>query len=187
VPAVASCPTVAGFDRLAPADEPLGNGSGRAEVEVWGLADHLAVVPDPRQPQGIRHTLRSILLITAAAVCTGARSFAAIGEWASDAPQRVLARLGVRYHRKQRRYVPPDEATLRRTLQHVDAEAIDAAICAWLQERLIHRPQPKTTTPTQRSIAVDGKTLRGSRHDGTAVHLLAACWPRHKSPARTAK
>ena len=60
------------------------------------LAGHLAQVPDPRDPRGVRHTLTSLLLATAAAVLAGARSFTEIGEWAADAPARVLGALGVR-------------------------------------------------------------------------------------------
>ena len=59
--------------------------------------EHLAQVPDPRDPRGVRHTLTSLLLAAVAAVLAGARSFTAIGEWAADAPPRVLAALGVRY------------------------------------------------------------------------------------------
>lgn len=44
------------------------------------------------------------------AVLAGARSFTAIGEWAADAPPRVLAALGVRYGPLDRLFRPPDEA-----------------------------------------------------------------------------
>src|SRR5882762_5797601 len=62
----------------------------------------------------------SILVIAAVAVCAGARSFAAIGEWAADAPQRVLAVLGARCDPRRGVYRAPGEATLRRALQAVD-------------------------------------------------------------------
>ena len=51
-----------------------------------GLLEHLAKVPDPRDPRGVRHTLTSLLLAAVAAVLAGARSFAAAGEWVADAP-----------------------------------------------------------------------------------------------------
>ncbi|MFE0202929.1 hypothetical protein [Streptomyces sp. NPDC058985] len=38
----------------------------------------------------------SVPLIACSAVLAGARSFAAIGQWARNAPQDALARLGVR-------------------------------------------------------------------------------------------
>ncbi|MEV6913323.1 ISAs1 family transposase [Amycolatopsis sp. NPDC051071] len=152
---------------------------GVAEEDVFGLADHLALVPDPRQRRGVRHRLGSVLLIAAAAVCAGARSFAAIGEWAADAPQQVLARLAARRDPGGGRYMPPGESTVRRVLQRVDAEAVDAAICAWLQERLAR--MPAATDGSAEAIAVDGKTLRGTRCGDNArgVHLFSALTHRH--------
>ncbi|HKS46021.1 MAG TPA: transposase family protein [Amycolatopsis sp.] len=70
--------------------------------EVADLREYLAVVADPRARRGVRHTLMSVLLITAAAVVAGSRSFVAIGEWAADAPQHVLATLGARWDRRSR-------------------------------------------------------------------------------------
>jgi hypothetical protein len=92
------------------------------------LAEHLAGVPDPRDPRGVRHTLTSLLLAAVAAVLAGAQSFTAIGEWAADAPPQVLAALGVRYDPLARRFQPPDEATIRRVLE--------AAVGSWLAARL---------------------------------------------------
>jgi hypothetical protein len=54
-------------------------------------------VPDPRSRRGVRHPLGSILLLAAVVAAADARSFAAIGEWAADAPQRLSERLGVRF------------------------------------------------------------------------------------------
>jgi len=58
------------------------------------LLDHLAQLADPRQRRGRRHTLGAVLAVAVAAVLAGARSLAAIGEWAADAPGPVLAALG---------------------------------------------------------------------------------------------
>jgi predicted transposase YbfD/YdcC len=134
-------------------------------------------VPDPRDPRGVRHTLSSLLLAAAAAALCGAQSFTAIGEWVADAPPLVLASLGVRYDRLARRFTPPDEATIRRVLEAVDAAALDAAVGSWLGARLRAADQRKERgRPARRALAVDGKTVRGTRHaaaDGQAVHLLA--------------
>ena len=59
----------------------------------------------------MRHTLTSLLLAAVAAALAGTRSFTAIGEWAADAPPRVLAALGIRYEPLARRFGPPYEAT----------------------------------------------------------------------------
>ena len=63
----------------------------------------------------------------------------------------------------------PSESTFRRTLQRLDADAFDDLAGEWAARRTA--PGPKA----RRVIAVDGKTLRGSRHDGEdGRHLLAA-------------
>ena len=55
-------------------------------------------------------------------------------------------------------------------LTTIDGDALDAAVTAWLADRL---PAPGPHQP--RAIAVDGKTLRGATQPGgRPVHLLAA-------------
>jgi hypothetical protein len=124
----------------------------------------------------VRHTLTSLLLAAAAAVLAGARSFTAIGEWVADAPPQVLASLGVRYDPLAGRFEPPDEATIRRVLGSVDASALDAAVGSWLGAQLRAAGQRPEHGRQRRALAVDGKSVRGTRHassGGQAVHLLA--------------
>ena len=47
-------------------------------------------------PAGKRHPFVSVMLVACSAVVAGACSFAAIGQWARNAPQDTLARLGAR-------------------------------------------------------------------------------------------
>jgi predicted transposase YbfD/YdcC len=95
------------------------------------LLAYLATVHDPRRACGRRHPLAAILAMAAAAVLTGARSMAAIAEWAADAPQPVPAAFGARRDAPNR-WVVPTEATIRRTLARVDPTALAAVIGAWL-------------------------------------------------------
>lgn len=144
-------------------------GGQLAPGECAGLREFLARVPDPRDRRGIRHSLASVLLTSLAAVLAGARSLAAIGEWAADAPPTVLAALGVRFDPLAGRFRPPDEATIRRVLEAIDGGELDSAVTSWLASR--------PGQPRRRAVAVDGKALRGTRHsssDGQASHLLAA-------------
>ena len=129
-------------------------------VAAGGLLDILMLVADPRKRRGRRHGLTSILLLALAATTAGARSFAAIGEWAGDAPVGVLARLGV-FGRV------PSEKTIRRCLQRLDADALDAAVCGWMWLRV-------KTIGGAKVISFDGKTLKGARDTaGHLTHLLA--------------
>ena len=54
------------------------------------------MVPDPRSVKGRWHPLAAVLLIALCAVTCDANGFTAVWQWADDAPQWVLARLGVR-------------------------------------------------------------------------------------------
>lgn len=127
-----------------------------------GVLPLLAAFPDPRARRGVRHPIGVILGLAVCAVLAGARSFTAIAEWAADADQATLTGLGVSGR-------VPSESTFRRTLQRLDADALDDAAGAWAQQR---------TAPARggrRLIAVDGKTLRGSAAAGKpGRHLLAA-------------
>ena len=117
---------------ISPALEQLrGLPAGERELLAAGhpvrLLEYLARVPDPRNPRGVRHSLCSLLAAAIAAVLAGSRSFTAIGEWVADAPPPVLATLGIRRDPLTRQFQPPDEATIRRVLEAVDAEALDKA------------------------------------------------------------
>jgi hypothetical protein len=113
----------------------------------------------------------------AAAVLTGARSFAAIAEWPPTPP----ANPG-RARRPPRGplvggFLVPTEATIRRTLGRLDAHALAAAVGDWLVARDRHDHRAPAQRPRQRAVAIDGKTLRGAHPpDGHSrpVHLLAA-------------
>jgi predicted transposase YbfD/YdcC len=149
-----------------------------APDQCRSLLDDLATITDPRQRRGRRHTLGAVLAVAVAAVLAGARSLVAIGEWAADAPQPVLAALGVRHDPLRRVYRPPGEATVRRVLARVDPDALDLVIGRWLADQQppapATRPPPPTRPAWRRAVAVDGKTLRGSGHHGhEQVHLLA--------------
>ena len=127
----------------------------------------LAQVIDPRKPRGVRHGLVVVLTTAVCAVAAGARSFVAIAEWAADLPATVAEHLGT----DQR---CPSESTIRRVVQDVDADRFDAALATFVQQRCAALAPPGR----RRALAVDGKTVRGSRShspDGEqpARHLLA--------------
>ena len=110
----------------------LGHADPLRPAETPHLLAYLATVTDPRTRAGRRHPLAAILVLAAAAVLAGARSIAAIAEWAADAPQPVRAALGARRDPLTGHWVwgVPTETTIRRTLARVDPEALAAAIGA---------------------------------------------------------
>jgi len=157
---MSSSPTVLAAGQLA----LLGRGDRAvAAAAPDGLLDALAQVPDPRDPRGIRYALAPVLAIVVCAMLAGARSYAAIAEWAADAPPRLRARLGLPG-------TVPDLATIWRVLTAVDPAAFEAAVGAWVRSQLAARRRPGRRIV----LAVDGKTVRGARpRDGTAPHLMA--------------
>ena len=149
--------------------QQLGEAPGPALLETAAdLRSYLAAVPDPRARRGIRHPWTALLTAAAAAVLAGAASITAIGEWVADAPQRVLALLGFRPDPLTGLIRPPHATTIRLVLATADGDALDRAIGDFLQER-------KAPAQGRKVIAVDGKTLRGSRTARrTATALIAA-------------
>ncbi|NIM97199.1 MAG: ISAs1 family transposase [candidate division Zixibacteria bacterium] len=135
-----------------------------SEKHADDLLRRLMEIPDPRMARGLRHKKLSVLAISICAIMSHARSFAAIAEWAQRCPQNMRKRLWCRYNKKTRQYDAPSEPTIRRFLQAVDAQAVDQALCGWLQ-----------SFSDDEAISVDGKTLRGARQEnGRQLQLLSA-------------
>lgn len=125
-----------------------------------GLMEMLGTVVDPRKPRGVRHPVVTVVAIAICAALSGARGFNAIAEWAKDLSRDTLRQLG------SRRWKPPSEPTIRRVLQHLDAQALDAKIGPWL---LAHG------SGQSRAVSVDGKTLKRAHDAGQKPpHLLSA-------------
>lgn len=138
--------------------------AARTVPDAQNLLSVLGQVPDPRDPRGVRYPLAGVLAVAVCAVLAGARSFAAIGEWALDLGADQLDRLGLGR--------APEESTMRKLFARLDAEALDRqlAVLAWCRTRDVGG---------RRVIAIDGKTLRGARTRGpqraaSAPHLIAA-------------
>lgn len=124
------------------------------------LLDLLARMPDPRDPRGVRYPLAGMLAVAVSAVLTGARSFAAIGEWASDLSGEHLNRLGLA--------TAPEESTLRKLFARLDADALDQLLGAFMWART-------GSVAGRRVIAIDGKSVRGAKDtQGRMPHLVAA-------------
>ncbi|WP_461124427.1 ISAs1 family transposase [Saccharothrix stipae] len=134
--------------------------------EHGGLLDALAKVPDPRDPRGIRYPLSALLTVAVCAVLAGASSFAAISDWLQDLDGHARDRLG--FDRI------PSGTTMWRLLTRLDADLLATVLAGWPTTRT-RRSSPVRPRRYRHVIAVDGKTLRGTRlDDGRQVHLLSA-------------
>ena len=153
----------------APFPHPLlNNNIGGVDVNTLpitgdgGLLGALAGLTDPRKKRGIRHQVAPILTMAAAATLAGNRSFRSVADWVVDLPQDALARLGARRDPLTSRYIPPSEATIRRTVKDVDADQADALIGGWLLGQLHAGRLAAEQVSAFLGLALDGKTLKGS-------------------------
>ena len=125
-----------------------------------GLIELLRALVDPRKPRGVRHPLVTVVAVSVCAALSGARGFRAIAEWAKELSRDTLRRLG------SHRWTAPSEPTIRRVLQKLDADRLDAEIGPWLLQH---------GQVAGQGLSVDGKTLRGAHDAGqSAPHLLSA-------------
>jgi hypothetical protein len=125
------------------------------------LLAHLARIPDPRSAHGQRFALPALLAAACAAILCGARSFAAIAQWARSQDLGLMHRLGFTR-------TPPTAGAYRYLFLRLDAAGLEAALGGWIAPLV--RPEPEQLRPTP----LDGKTARGSHGPlRAAVHLLA--------------
>ena len=129
------------------------------------LMDVLAEIPDFRQPQGKRHPLQAILALSVCACLCGYRSYGAIAEWGRNYGKALTQALGFTHQ-------TPCAATLNTVLRHVDKEGVEQKLGEWAAG-VLARVAPAATGMT--ALAIDGKSLRGSRKQGApGAHLLSA-------------
>lgn len=138
------------------------------------LLEMLADVPDPRRAEGKLYGLPHVLLFSILAIVSGCNSYRGVERRRSpdivtfiDVHRRRLnAGFGLNWRRA------PAHTAIRYILQGLDPVEVEAAFrhhAALLQAA--------RTVPGQGSIALDGKTLRGSFdkfHDRTAAQVLSA-------------
>ena len=127
-------------------------------VTGYPLIEALSRVPDFRKSRGKRHSMVAILALSVAAMLCGYDSMTAISQWGREHGPALLGPLGFRH------FPGPCVATLHRVFRQLDVMALEHVLTEWLLSCL----------PVQGGLALDGKTLRGSRGDpGDPVQLLA--------------
>jgi predicted transposase YbfD/YdcC len=140
------------------------------------LLECFAMVPDPRDPRGIRHPLPAVLALCTAAVLSGNTSLEDVTAWVHHAPQQVLAAC------RARRNTPggclaPHPDTVVRVLSALGAQPLARHTGAYLAARAAAGPAafPVRKPGWLPAVAVDGKAIRGAAgEDGVIPYLLAA-------------
>ena len=126
-----------------------------------GFLDHMRAVPDHRVPGMVTYPLDEILLATLVGIVCGADDWEGIEEVAKGALDWL------------RRFLPfvngiPTAQTLRKVFRLLDTQALAKGFAAWAAS---------ARGAERQVVAVDGKTLRGSKKssDGRgALHLVSA-------------
>src|SRR3954462_934788 len=122
------------------------------------LWDALGDVPDRRGRQGRQYELRSVLGIALAAMLAGANDLRAIWRWGRRLRPEALRLFGIGSGRS------PCHASYHYFFQALDADALAATLGRYARGEA-----------TGGHIALDGKTLRGSRRLHAApLHVLSA-------------
>ena len=114
---------------------------------------------DPRNPQGLRHSLAAMLTLAATAILSGAKTLTDIAQFGRRR-KKLLKAMGFT-HKKS-----PCISTFHYLFKELDAAVFETALLEWLLAHHGHTPDSE--------LHLDGKTLRGSkRGEIPGVHLLA--------------
>jgi len=130
------------------------------------LLDVLADVPDPRRAEGKLYKLPHVLLFSILAIVTGCNSYRGIATFIDVYRHKLNSVFGLSWPRA------PAHTAIRYILKGLDPIAVEAAF-----RRHAARLQAARGTVGTASIALDGKTLRGSFdkfYDRAAAQLLSA-------------
>jgi len=136
-----------------------------ASVPFAFLLAALAEVPDPRRPQGRRYSMRHLLLFSVLATLAGATSYQKIIAFIALQRERLNTVFSACFRRA------PAVNTLRHLFLALGRDDLEAAF-----HRHVHDLSTRSTPEALRTVALDGKTLRGSFDhlaDRKAVHVLS--------------
>src|SRR5512145_3142396 len=118
------------------------------------LIEVFAEIPDFRRCRGKRHPLPAILSLACCAMLCGYRSYSAIAEWGRNYGTRIAQALGFTH-------ATPCAATFYTIFRHVQRDEFEARLGAWADSVVGSLPTVPATPEV--AIALDGKTLRGSK------------------------
>jgi hypothetical protein len=125
------------------------------------LMELLQGLHDPRRAQGKRHPLPALLGLAVVAMLAGMTSYEAIVQYGKERGGNFLKLLGFTTRWGL------CKATYSRVFRRIDVRDFETRVSQWIQGRLGPGDAPH--------LAIDGKTVRGSRDGDTpGVHLVSA-------------
>ncbi len=139
-------------------------------VAVRPLIEVLAEIPEVRKRRGIRHPQVALLALACAAMLCGRTTYAHFATWGrsyAKSNRALLDALGFTHP------TLPCEVTFYHLFRRLDVVDLERRLGMWADS--IVAAVAATAPSAGDGIALDGKTLRGSkRHGAPGVHLLAA-------------
>ena len=133
---------------------------------LHSLYDALLDVPDPRRKAGLTQRMGGCLALIVIGFLCGCEGLSGCAEFGKNLRQSQLKSLRVRFDKKTRLFRAPCHTTLWHIMNRVDPAELALRISAWVGSK-------DGTLPS--CIAIDGKTLRGSKDaDGNAMHVVTA-------------
>ena len=133
------------------------------------LHDYFSQLPDPRIPRNKKHLLIDIIVLSIIAVLCGAESWNSIelfGKSKKDFLSKIL---------KLPNGIPSHD-TINRVFSLINPGKFEQLFAQWVQSF-------RDTKISGEVIAVDGKTMRGSKdsyHDQSAIHIVSAWAPKRR-------
>ena len=118
------------------------------QPQYSNLVDGMQAVPDPRHARGTQLEWALLWGVIAGALLSNHRTPAAIAQWAKQQAASLLAAFRPRCGRV------PSEATIRRTLRHVDVAALEQHLA--LVGLPPASPPDAAPAPSLQGQAVDG-------------------------------
>lgn len=124
---------------------------------------------DPRRHHRgrLHRKASSIVAIAIAAIIAGNNSYLDMGDFSRSLSQNQLRGLRASRDRKTKKYLAPSESTIRRVIQHLDPDELDAVVNQWLGSHLADLDLAQ--------LAIDGKCARtASKINGARIQLFGA-------------
>ena len=129
------------------------------------LIEVFSDIPDMRKSRGKRHPFSAILALSCCAMLCGSRSYSAIAEWGRNYGSAIAHALGFTHN-------TPCASTLHTIFGRLDRAVFEAPLGVWADSVVTHTPA--MPEPPEAAMAVDGKTLRGSKKQGApGTHLFS--------------
>ncbi|MCO6450746.1 MAG: ISAs1 family transposase [Caldilineales bacterium] len=148
-------------------------------AQVQPLREVLAEVPDPRNRGGKRHDLEAILLLMCVAMLCGCKNPNQIATWGASQSRDYLQLLGFKRGSSIRK------SALYEVISRIDAKDLEARLMSWVESVVAEMEAADVMISAASAedgekspvaaVALDGKTLRGSKKQGADLsHLLSA-------------